>query len=103
MKMKKWIAGALTALLILGLGACGEKGTAVYVQSVAQITGVGAVAMENRFPGMVVSENVTEIKKDADKTVAELKVKEGDDVKAGQELFSYDAEEIQLTLDKQKL
>lgn len=103
MKMKKWIAGALTALLILGLGACGEKDTAVYVQSVAQITGVGAVAMENRFPGMVVSENVTEIKKDADKTVAELKVKEGDDVKAGQELFTYDAEEIQLTLDKQKL
>lgn len=103
MKMKKWIAGALTAVLLLGLSACGGKDTAVYVQSVAEITGTGAVAMENRFPGMVVSENVTEIKKDADKTVAELKVKEGDDVQAGQELFAYDAEEIQLSLDKQKL
>lgn len=103
MKMKKWIAGALTAVLLLGLGACGDKATAVYVQSVAEITGTGAVAMENRFPGMVVSENVTEIKKDTDKTVAELKVKEGDDVKVGQELFAYDAEEILLTLDKQKL
>ena len=103
MKMKKWIAGALTAVLLMGLGACGDKATAVYVQSVAEITGTGAVAMENRFPGMVVSENVTEIKKDTDKTVAELKVKEGDDVKVGQELFAYDAEEIQLTLDKQKL
>ncbi len=103
MKMKKWIAGALTAALLLGLSACGGKDTAVYVQSVAEITGTGAVAMENRFPGMVVSENVTEIKKDTDKTVAELKVKEGDDVQAGQELFAYDAEEIQLSLDKQKL
>ena len=103
MKMKKWIAGALTAALLLGLSACGGKDTAVYVQSVAEITGTGAVAMENRFPGMVVSENVTEIKKDTDKTVAELKVKEGDDVQVGQELFAYDAEEIQLSLDKQKL
>ena len=103
MKMKKWIAGALTAVLLLGTSACGDKATAVYVQSVAEITGTGAVAMENRFPGMVVSENVTEIKKDTDKTVADLLVKEGDDVTEGQELFSYDAEEIQLSLDKQKL
>ena len=103
MKMKKWIAGALTAVLILGLGACGDKATAVYVQSVAEITGTGAVAMENRFPGMVVSENVSEIKKDPDKTVTDLMVKEGDDVTEGQELFSYDADEIQLSLDKQKL
>ena len=35
--------------------------------------------------------------------VEELKVREGDDVTAGQELFSYDTQQLQLALDKQRL
>lgn len=102
MKMKKWLALACALCLSVGLTGCGG-GTAVYVQSVEVLAGLGGIAPGDRFAGMVVSENVTEIQKDSEKTVKELKVKEGDDVKQGQELFSYDTEELQLTLDKQRL
>ena len=101
--MKKWITCILLASLTLSLMGCGNDENAVYVQSVADLTSWGAIAPGDRFAGMVVSENVTEIKKDSDKTVGELLVKEGDDVTEGQELFNYDTDELQLALDKQKL
>jgi len=101
--MKKWITCILLASLTLSLMGCGSDENAVYVQSVADLTSWGAIAPGDRFAGMVVSENVTEIKKDSDKTVGELLVKEGDDVTEGQELFNYDTDELQLALDKQKL
>lgn len=102
MKCKKWLALACALSLSALLAGCGG-GTAVYVQSVETLAGMGGIAPGDRFPGMVVSENVTEIKKDNDKTVQELLVKEGDDVEEGQALFSYDTEELQLSLDKQRL
>lgn len=103
MKMKPWIAVLLLVSLAFGLAGCETDTNAVYVQSVAELSSIGAIAPEDRFPGMVVSENVTEIQKDSDKTVDEVLVKEGDDVAEGQSLFSYDMEQLQLTLDKQKL
>ena len=100
--MKRSIAVILTALLLLTMTACGSK-TGVYVQSVASLMSMGGIAPGDRFAGVVVSENVTEIKKDADKSVKELLVKEGDDVTEGQALFSYDTDQLQLDLDRQKL
>jgi len=67
------------------------------------LSNMGGIAPGDHFLGMVVSEHVTEIKKDSDKAVKELLVKEGDDVKKDQELFSYDTEELQLNLDKKNL
>ena len=93
---------ALALVLTRFLSACGSD-TAVYVQSVANLANLGGIAPGDRFSGMVVSENVTEIEKDSEKTIKELLVREGDDVKKDQPLFSYDTEELQLTLDKQKL
>ena len=103
MKRKKWLAVLLAVCLIMALTGCDSSDTAVYVQSVADLVNLGGIAPGDRFPGIVVSENVTEIQKDADKTVGELLVKTGDDVTEGQELFSYDTEQLQLTLDKQRL
>ena len=103
MKAKKWMALALAGCLSLSLGACSSKGPAVYVQSVRQLMSYSGLGAADRFGGMVVSEFVAEVEKDSDKTVAELLVEEGQDVKEGQALFSYDTEELQLTLDKQKL
>ena len=100
--MKRSIALILTVLMILTLTACDSK-TGVYVQSVASLMSMGGIAPGDRFAGVVVSENVTEIPKDADKGVKELLVKEGDDVTEGQALFSYDTDELQLNLDRQKL
>ena len=103
MKMKKWTALALALCLSVSLAACGSSDNAVYVQSVKDLAAMGGIAPGDRFAGMVVSEHVTEIQKDGEKKIQQLLVKEGDDVEEGQELFSYDMEDLQLTLDKQRL
>ena len=102
MKMRTCIALVLV-LSLLCLTGCGGKSGSVYVQSVKTLAGYGGIAPGDRFSGIVVSENVAEIQKDGDKTIGELLVREGDDVTEGQELFSYDTEQLQLNLDKQKL
>ena len=101
--MKRKLAAALVCALCLTLSACGGSGTAVYVQSVERLAAMGGIAPGNRFLGLVVSEHTAEITRDADKTIQELFVKEGDDVTEGQALFSYDTEELQLNLDKKNL
>ena len=103
MNGKKWMIIALAVSMLLGLCACGDSGTAVFVQSVAELAGMGGIAPDDRFAGIVVSENVAEVNRDSDKTIKELLVKAGDDVKKDQILFSYDTEQLQLTLDKQRL
>lgn len=101
--MRRLFALGLALCLAAALVGCGGGGAAVYVQSVEKLQSLGGIAPGDHFLGIVVSENVTEIKKDSDKTVAELLVKAGDDVEEGQALFSYDTEELQLNLDKQRL
>ena len=103
MNTKKLISLLLTLCLLVCLTACGGSKNAVYVQSVKTLAGYGGIAPGDRFAGIVVSEHVAEIQKDGDKTIGELLVREGDDVTEGQELFTYDTEQLQLNLDKQKL
>ena len=98
---KMCVAGLLS--LVLVLTGCGGNNAGVYVQSVKDLAAMGGIAPGDRFAGIVVSENVAEVQKDGEKTIAEVLVKEGDDVKEGDPLFSYDTEELQLTLDKQRL
>ena len=99
---KTCIMAILVLTLSLSLVACSAKTGGVYVQNVGDLSGFG-VTDGDRFPGVVVAENVTKIQRDADKTVGELFVKAGDTVKTGDQLFSYDTEQLQLNLDKQKL
>lgn len=101
---KKWIAAAVTAAALLGLWGCDSTPAAkVYVQNVGDITGAGTIGVSDVFPGIVVSEKVTEIQRDSQRTVSKLHVAEGDTVKQGDVLFQYDSEELQLNLDKQNL
>ena len=102
MNLKKVLVLMLSGCLSLTLAGCGGEG-AVFVQSVAELAAMGGIAPGDRFPGIVVSESVTEISRDSEKTIGELLVKEGDDVEEGQALFSYDTDALQLTLDKQRL
>lgn len=101
-RKNRWSALLCSIILCAVLTACSSQ-TAVYVQSVEALMNMGGIAPGDRFAGLVVSEHVTEVQKDSDKTVKELLVKEGDDVTEGQALFSYDTEQLQLNLDKQKL
>lgn len=103
MKTRKALSAVLALCLLLTLSACGGKSGGVYVQSVKTLAGYGGIAPGDRFAGIVVSENVAEIRKDGDKTVDELLVREGDDVTEGQALFTYDTDQLQLNLDKQSL
>ena len=103
MKRRKIMALVLAAWLAVSMAACQEQTAAVYVQSVEELVGYGGIAPGDRFAGPGGSENVAEINRDSEKTVEELLVREGDDVVIGQELFRYDMEQLQLTLDKQKL
>lgn len=102
MSGRKWTVPVLALMLAALLAGCGSD-TAVYVQSVAELSGMGGIAPGDRFAGLVVSEHVAEIEKDGERSIEELLVKEGDDVKEGQALFSYDTQELQLKLDKQRL
>ena len=103
MKLKRWLSLAAAAAVLLSLTACSNGANAVYVQSVRELNDLGGIAPGDRFPGMVVSENTTEINKDGDKSIEKLHVKEGQDVNEGDILFSYDTEQLQLALDKQRL
>ena len=104
--MKKIIAGLAVGALALGLFsgcAAHDGGEAVSVESVSLITGVGSAYAADSYAGKVVSGETAEIKKDADKTVLEVFVEEGDMVEVGDVLFAYDMEAMQLSLDKMYL
>lgn len=105
MNTRKWMAAALCAVMLLTLAGCNSSSSdaAVFVQSVGSLANMGSIAPGDRFAGLVVSENVAEIKKDEDKTVQELFVQEGDDVAEGQELFCYDTDQLQLDMDRKLL
>lgn len=101
--MKRTGAWMMAGVLCLMLAACGSKDDAVFVQSVERLEALGGIAPGDRFLAMVVSEHTAEITRDTEKSIAELLVKEGDDVEEGQALFSYDTEELELNYDKKKL
>lgn len=103
MKLRKVLSILLAVCMMACLSACASEEGAVFVQSVAELAGRGAIAAGDRFAAIVVSENVAEIERDSDKSIGELYVREGDDVTEGQELFTYDTEQLTLTLDKQRL
>ena len=101
--MKKLLVLCLALSLVLTMAACADSENAVYVQKVAELSNMGGIAPGDKFAGIVVSENIAEVQKDNQMAVAELLVREGDDVTEGQELFSYDTQQLQLSLDKQRL
>lgn len=97
---------ALFAVLVtlLSLAACGKKpDVVVYVQNVGEIVGAGSIALNDKFAGVVVSENATKVSRDYSRTVSMLYVSEGQDVRKGDVLFTYDSEALELEVDKQKL
>jgi HlyD family secretion protein len=96
------IAGA-AAIFLRHRSKVNEDSTEkVYVESVASITGSGFSNMD-RYIGVVESQDVEYVDKSSDKTVKELFVKEGDQVKEGDKLFEYDTDEMALELKQLEL
>ncbi len=94
---------ALVLLLTLSAGCAGGRGETVSVQSVAMICGVGSAMQADRFAGVIEAKGETKIRRDADKTVAEIRVRAGDKVSKDQVLFIYDKEQLEIDLEKAQL
>ncbi len=80
----------------------GDDGRLVYVESVASITGHGT-GLSNRYMGIVEAQETKKVEKDDSKKIAEIFVSVGDRVNEGDQLFSYDTEEMKLDLQEMEL
>lgn len=99
--MQKIIVSVLCLVLMLGIfTACGGSGATVTVQSVAQILGYGSLGLHESYAGVVEAGQTVDLEKDETMDVSEVLVKAGDEVTAGQVLFTYDTEELTLERDK---
>ena len=97
------LTGAMALSLLAGCDGGSSTGPSVSVQSVSMVAGAGAVGLADRYAGKVVAGESVDVKRDSDKTVLETYVHEGDMVRAGDLLFAYDTEAMQLSLDKMYL
>lgn len=109
-KKKGWII-ILVLVLIVGLAAGGyfflwqdglgggAEGT-VYVQSVAEILGVGYAGIHNQYAGVVEAKDVIKINPDKSLTIAQRFVEAGDSVKEGDPLFAYDVDSMTLAYEQ---
>lgn len=101
--MKKSIVFLVLILTLSLLAGCGSDLPAIYVQSVADITGYVSLGQVTTCSGLVVAGDETDVEKDDGRTVSEICVKVGQQVAEGDVLFIYDTEEIKLSLDKAEL
>ena len=106
-------AGAAVIALCVGIwysffrspsGAASVPEDAVIVESLSMITGSGMdYATQNRFSGVVESQETLDIQKDDSKTVRTILVTEGQGVEVGTPLFEYDTEELSMKLEQAQL
>ena len=112
-KVGKAILALIIILLIAGGGyygyqylqnrkASGNKENAVYVQSVAEVTGVGQVN-GNRYTGVVETQKTEKINPDGEKKISKVYVEEDAVVKKDDPLFTYDTASIKLDIQAAKL
>ena len=112
-KKKKWpivlsiIVGLAAVLILLWFFVIktwilSQTSDPVYVSSVASIVGTDLGSVQ-KFAGIVEPQNTISISKDDTKKILEIHVKEGDEVHPGDKLFTYDTEDIKMTLSQAQL
>ena len=88
-------------VLMALLTGCGNKAdTAVPVQSVATLSGITDDIVRLSYAGIVSTGNEVNVRRVSGRKIAKVYVRKGDIVKAGDKLFTYDAEQAQNNLDK---
>ena len=116
MAAKGIVKGIITAAVICGLAAGGwglyrhfggqvsHSSEKVFVQKVATLNTVdGANLFAHDFAGVIVAQKTVDVKYDTQQTVDEILVKDGDEVKKGDKLLTYDVEQMQVSIDTAKL
>lgn len=106
-RMKHTIFRTAAAAALIGtmmLTGCGgsDKGDAVSVQSVSELA-TRNVSGTNNFSGVVEARSVQKVKKSSRKKIKKCYVSEGDTVKKGELLFTYDTESIELDIQSAEL
>lgn len=121
--MKKGIAAFMALVLAAGAGAgvyyqflyrnrdnydagrvSSDSEDAVFVDSVSMLAGIGTGSgMVTRYAGVVEPEETWSAKTESDKSIAKTYVKEGDEVKVGDLLFTYDTSDDQEKLEQSKI
>ena len=100
---KKLLVLLLGFAMIIPTGCGSDTDSTIVVESVSEITGLGTVGVTNKYAGIVVTEAEEKINKDSSLEVEEIKVKVGDEVEAGDVLFTYNQDEAELNLEKLQL
>lgn len=103
---KKGIIGIIAAVVLIAVIAGvllsrGSGGRKAYVMPVAEISSNAMNnGTSNRFSGVVEPQKTKEIQADSMKTIDEVYVKVGDEVKAGDKLFTYKIADMELDLQQ---
>lgn len=102
------IAVAVTIIIAVCLSLFNKEGSSAaktaYVAPVSELGGmVIGGGSSNRYAGIVESMDVWKVDKNAESTVKEIHVAAGDQVKVGDPLFSYDAEEFAAQLTQAEI
>ncbi|MCD7761502.1 MAG: efflux RND transporter periplasmic adaptor subunit [Clostridiales bacterium] len=104
--MKKRRFLALASALLLGLNGTGCSSaageSAASVQSVAMLMGVDLTGT-SQYSGIVEAKATVKVQKDSSKTVDEVYVQAGDMVQAGDLLFTYDTDALELSVETAEL
>ena len=116
MSTKGVVAGIVTAAVVCAgcaggwyyyknhVGKVSSSNEKVYVQRVAAVNTVGGAELySNSYAGVIVAQKTVDVKYDQSKTIDEILVQEGDKVKKGDKLLTYNVESIQLQIDAAKL
>ncbi|WP_346698427.1 efflux RND transporter periplasmic adaptor subunit [Catenibacillus scindens] len=98
------IAAAALYYFVFRNSSGGDANNVAYVDSVSMLAGLGSgTGVQNRFSGVVESQETTKVEKSADKTIKEIFVSAGDEVAAGAPLFEYDTEDTALKLEQERI
>ncbi len=79
-----------------------KRRNVIYVTLISEING-DAAGVSNRYAGTVEPQETVEVELESGRSVKEVQVKTGDQVKKGQLLFEYDLSSIQDSLEEAQL
>lgn len=95
------LSGGVAGWFFFRPGASNDE--EVYVSSVATITGLSANGLNNRYAGVVESQESWSVTADSNLTIEETFVEVGQEVEVGTPLFSYDITETENSLRSAKI